>query len=129
MLKNDTPWTDEGVEKLIGGLLRTGVIISATAVVIGGFFYLYLYSGVLPDFRIFYGEPTDLRSVNGIIRDALSLHLRGLIQLGLLLLVFTPIARVFFSLFAFLKERDYIYVVITLIVLATLIFSISGNHK
>ena len=49
---------------------------------------------------------------------------RGLIQLGLLLLIATPVARVVFSVFAFARQRDWIYVVITLIVLAVLLYSL-----
>lgn len=44
-------------------------------------------------------------------------------QLGVLLLIATPVARVLFSFFAFLMEKDYLYVFITFIVLAILVFS------
>lgn len=55
------------------------------------------------------------------------LHGKAIIQLGLLLLVATPIARVVFSAFAFFAEGDYLYVGITLLVLAVLMFSLFGN--
>ena len=45
---------------------------------------------------------------------------RALIQLGLLLLIATPVARVAFSVFAFERQRDWTYVGITLFVLAVL---------
>ena len=51
---------------------------------------------------------------------------RAIIQLGLLLLIATPVARVLFSAIAFAIERDYMYVVITLIVLAILLYSLFG---
>ena len=51
----------------------------------------------VPEYRVFRGEPGDLRSISGIVSDARSLGGRGLIQLGLLLLIATPIARVVFS--------------------------------
>ncbi|HXU49289.1 MAG TPA: DUF1634 domain-containing protein, partial [Candidatus Binatia bacterium] len=60
-------------------------------------------------------------------RDATKLTGRGLIQLGLLLLIATPVARVIFSVFAFLYERDWKYVFFTLIVLGLLIFSLFGR--
>jgi uncharacterized membrane protein len=47
---------------------------------------------------------------------------RGLIQLGLVLLVFTPIARVVFAIFGFARERDWMYVCISAIVLGVLLF-------
>jgi uncharacterized membrane protein len=52
---------------------------------------------------------------------------RGLIQLGLLFLIATPIARVAFSIVGFAIERDRMYVVFTLIVLAILLYSLLGS--
>jgi uncharacterized membrane protein len=48
-------------------------------------------------------------------------------QLGLLLLIATPIARVMFSAVAFAMERDRMYVGFTLIVLAVLLYSLFGS--
>jgi uncharacterized membrane protein len=44
-----------------------------------------------------------------------------LIQLGLLLLIATPVARVVFTVFAFFMERDYTYVAVSLLVLGILL--------
>jgi uncharacterized membrane protein len=74
------------------------------------------------------GEPTDLLTLSGIVKDALAFRGRGLIQLGLLLLIATPIARVAFSVVAFVIQRGRPYVVVTLIVLAVLIYSLTGGH-
>jgi uncharacterized membrane protein len=52
---------------------------------------------------------------------------RGWIQLGLLLLIATPIARVVFSVAGFILERDRLYVTFTLIVLAVLLYSLLGS--
>ena len=120
-------WTDEQMEQIVSSLLRSGVIIAALVVLVGGGFYLVHYGATLPNYRIFRGEPADLRSVSGIIGDVLSLHPRGLIQLGLLLLIATPVARVAFSILAFALQRDRTYVVVTLIVLGVLIYSLAGG--
>jgi uncharacterized membrane protein len=50
---------------------------------------------------------------------ALALQSRGSMQLGLLRLVATPIARV-----AFVQQRERTYVSVTLIVLAVLLYSL-----
>jgi uncharacterized membrane protein len=60
--------------------------------------------------------------------DAIDMRSRGLVQLGLLLLVATPVARVVLSVFAFARQRNPTYVVLTLIVLAVLIYSLVGWH-
>jgi uncharacterized membrane protein len=66
--------------------------------------------------------------MSGIVKDALAFRGRGLIQLGLLLLIATPLARVAFSVAAFALEGDRLYVVVALIVLAVLICSLVGGR-
>jgi uncharacterized membrane protein len=82
-------WTEEQVEAIVGTLLRVGVMLAAVVVCLGGAFYLSRHGSSVPLYGVFHGEPTDLRSVSGIVTDALSLQGRGIIQLGLLLLVAT----------------------------------------
>jgi uncharacterized membrane protein len=52
---------------------------------------------------------------------------RGLIQLGLLFLIATPVARVAFSVAAFALEKDTLYVAVTLVVLTLLLLSLTGH--
>jgi uncharacterized membrane protein len=117
-------WTDKRVESIIGNLLRAGVLLSAAVVLVGGILYLIHYGGDAPDYRVFRGEPEKLRGLTGIVTEALSLHRRALIQFGLLILIATPVARVVFAVIAFALQRDVTYVIISLIVLSTLLFSL-----
>ena len=128
MSKIKSTWTDQRVETIISNLLRGGVILAATVAFSGGVFFLLQNGSAYPDYRIFRGEPTDLRTVHGILADVLSFRSRGLIQLGLLLLIATPVARVAFSIFAFLRQGDRTYVVVTLLVLMILMFSLLGGR-
>lgn len=121
-----TRWTDERMERFIGGLLRTGVLCAAAVILAGAALYLARHGGERPDYRVFSGEPRALRGVVGIAREALEPRSRGVIQLGLLVLVATPVVRVAFSVFAFAAQRDRTFVVITLAVLAVLCFSLFG---
>ena len=121
-------WTDEQAEQIIGNLLRIGVSIAAAVVSLGGSIYLLRHGAALPQYQVFRGEPADLRTVSGIVADVLSFRARGLIQFGLLLLIATPVARVAFSVFAFARQHDRTYVVVTLIVLSILIFSLAGGR-
>jgi len=52
---------------------------------------------------------------------------RAIIQLGLVLLIATPVARVAFSIFGFFEERDMMYVVFTGMVLVILLCSLNGS--
>jgi len=118
-------WSDQRFETLIGQLLRIGVSLSAAVVFAGGVRFLFQYWGTTADgLRIFSGEPNSLRHIFGIIHFAWQLHSRGLIQLGLLILIATPIARVAFSVIGFAGERDWLYVKITLAVFAILLYGL-----
>jgi uncharacterized membrane protein len=117
-------WTDERVEAIVGNLLRTGVLLAAAVVLLGGLLYLAHHGASEPDYRVFRGEPASLRGIAGIVADARALHGRGVIQIGLLLLIATPVARVAFSAFGFAKEGDWTYVAVTLVVLGVLLYSL-----
>jgi uncharacterized membrane protein len=120
-------WTDQRIENVLGNLLRAGVLLSALVVSIGGVIYLLRHGRSPVDFRVFRGEPANLRDVRGIIDDTVALHGRGIIQLGLLVLLATPVARVAFSIFGFAQERDHMYVVFTVIVFLILLYSLFGS--
>jgi len=120
-------WTDHKIELIVGNLLRTGVSLSALVVVFGGAIYLARHGGAPADYRIFRGEPAELKSVGGIVRYAFTFHGRGFIQLGLLLLIATPVARVAFSIWGFAAEHDRMYMVFTGVVLLVLLYSLLGS--
>jgi uncharacterized membrane protein len=120
-------WGDKRFEVMMGRLLRFGVVFAAAWVLAGGIHYLVHFGGAEPDYKVFRGEPGGLRYTREIIRGATELDARGLIQLGLLLLIATPVARVAFSVIGFALEKDWMYVGITLIVLALLVYSLSSS--
>ena len=120
-------WTDLRIEIIIGSLLRAGVLLAASVVLIGGVFYLARHGHETVNYTTFHGEPEALKSIPAVVDGIVSLSARAIIQFGLLLLIATPIARVAFSAIAFALEKDYMYVVITLIVLGVLLYSLLGS--
>jgi uncharacterized membrane protein len=114
------------VERAVGNLLRAGVLLAAAVVAAGGILYLVRHGGTVPDYRVFRGEPINLRSLSGILHTSLTESGRGIIQLGLLILVATPVARVAFTAVAFAVERDRTYVLVALLVLALLFKGLIG---
>jgi uncharacterized membrane protein len=118
--------TEERMDRLIGGLLRAGVVLSAAVTIAGGIWHLVQSGTAMPHDRVFRGEPADLRSVAGILHGVAAGRSEDLIQLGLLLLIATPVARVAFSVYAFATEGDRTYVILTLVVLAALSMSLAG---
>lgn len=123
-MEKQNRWTDYRMEQIIGNLLRAGVVLAAAVVFVGGVMYLVQHGSAAPDYHTFHAVPENLRSLPGIMQEAMALQSRGIIQFGLLLLVLTPVSRVAFSAIGFLEERDKMYVMITLIVFLVLLFSL-----
>jgi uncharacterized membrane protein len=121
---------DASIERMIAVVLRTGVLISGSVVFAGGVYYLARHGGETVGYRVFQGQPRVDRIVGQIVRGAIAGRAQSVIQLGMLLLIATPILRVAFSLAGFALERDRKYVAITAIVLALLLYGLisSGSH-
>jgi uncharacterized membrane protein len=120
-------WSDERVEKIMGTLLQTGVIISGLVVFVGGILYFLQFRHAPEDYRNFVAERASLRSVTAVGKRALGGDGRAIIQVGLLLLIATPVARVIFSIIAFELEKDRLYVLLTVIVFLILLYSLFGG--
>jgi uncharacterized membrane protein len=119
-----TAWTDERLDVTLGYLLRAGVILAAGVVSIGGVVFLLRHGQSNPDYHAFRSEPPSFRLVSGILRGVGGFSGRAIIQLGLLILIATPVARVAFSIYVFLRERDRLYVAATLLVFLLLLYSL-----
>lgn len=120
-------WSERDVEQYIGKLLRYGVMLACTITSFGGLVYLFQQNGRMPNYsptpsgQAFLGVAQYLRELSTILPRILDFDGAAIIQLGVIVLIATPIMRVAFSVFSFLLERDYMYVVITLIVLAIIV--------
>jgi uncharacterized membrane protein len=115
--------TDTDLEKIIGLLLRYGVLLSSLIVLAGGLVYLYRHGREVPQYHAFRGEPDKMRLPGPMLQAVGRGEGRPLIQLGLFVLIATPIARILFSVFGYLFEKDYLYMVITLLVLFVILWS------
>lgn len=105
--------TDERIQQTIGILLRGGVTLSAAVVGAGAIWYLAAHGSMPVEL-----SPSAPPQWSGP-------HL--LMLTGLVLLIATPVARVAFSLVAFLLEKDYVYVAISSLVLLVLLASIGSS--
>ena len=114
---------DPQMEAMMGRLLQVGVLLASAVVLIGGVLYLHAQHGSIPNYRSFSSEPAKLRQLRDMGQGIATGDPATIIQLGILLLIATPVARVAFALVAFAIERDRLYVAVSLIVLAVLLFS------
>jgi len=119
-------WSDQRVEQLVGNLLRTGVLVAAAVVGVGGALYLWQHGTERANYAQFQSEPRELRNVGDIAAGVLTLDGKEVIQFGILLLVATPVARVALAAVAFALRRDWLYVAVTLFVLAILLSGLAG---
>lgn len=119
--QQDAEWR---MEQLVGRLLQVGVLAAALLVLAGAVFLLAQHGGAIADFRRFRGADQAFRTVGGSLRAALAHDSRGLVQLGVILLIATPVARVALTLVAFAVQRDRIYVALTAVVLLVLLYGL-----
>jgi uncharacterized membrane protein len=115
--------SDKTLETVIGYTLRIGVIAAAVLVLAGGVYYLIENANTAADYHTFHPSVKHSLDLSAIVQNALALNSLGIIQLGLLVLIATPIVRVILSVVAFALERDLLYVAVTVVVLAVLLYS------
>jgi uncharacterized membrane protein len=118
---------DKDIDVILGTLLRVGVIASMSVVLTGGIIYLLFNHSEIINYGSFDAHKAKFSSIAAIFLGLGRLNSDAIIQFGVLLLIFTPILRVVFSIFGFLIERDYLYVLIGLLVLIVILFSLSNR--
>ncbi|MFH6936911.1 DUF1634 domain-containing protein [Flavobacterium sp. FlaQc-30] len=117
---------EKDFQTIIGNLLRYGVWISLSVAFIGGIVYLMHHGSDIENYSVFKENDRNIFEVISIVyQGVLQGNGEYLIYFGIILLFLTPVLRVIFSLFSFFLEKDYLYVVITLIVILIIITSIS----
>jgi len=116
-------FTDVDLNRSVGNLLRLGVILSVITSLVG-FIKLFTEGFKMPKKYKLLDMGTSSEKVWGHFWDTLCKgEGMAIIQLGILLLIFTPLMRIIFALIGYLKEKDYVYVVISSIVLAIMAVS------
>src|SRR5277367_3939686 len=118
--------TDKEMEVEIGLMLRIGVSISASVVFLGGILYL-MRETELPDYLHFHADR--LRTVASVFHGVARFDASSVIQLGILLLIATPVVRVVFCVVGFARQRDRLYVAVSALVLAILIYSLMSGAR
>jgi uncharacterized membrane protein len=120
-------WTDGDVARAVSRILRGGLLLAALITGVGGAVYLLRHGSDRVAYDTFTGEPDELRTISGIVSGASRGSAPALVQVGVLLLILTPITRVAFSLLGFFLERDRRYMAITAVVLTILLLSLFGR--
>ena len=121
------------IQLLIARTLRWGVGIACALAVVGGAMYLWQHGG--EPMKDYTHCPADAESsrtayttLEGIFSGVMGLTAVGWIQLGVVVLLLTPMMRVALSLVDFVKERDWLYAFITAVVLSVIIVNSIGGY-
>lgn len=125
-LKNK--FRDTDMQAAIGWILRIGVVVSMVVVLIGGVLFICRHGHSIPNYHTFTKIPDFISEPKGILLGVLSFKGQAIIQLGIILLVATPVLRVIFAAVGFLMEKDYLYVLISVIVLLIITISMISGH-
>jgi uncharacterized membrane protein len=111
----------EYTSRIIGWILRGGVVLSATIIMIG-FLLLVAHAGGNTGLEVSLG--TFPHTLGQVWSGLLILRPQAIIASGLLLLIAIPVITVTTSVVAFAIERDRRFVVIASVVLAILAISL-----
>lgn len=122
--QNETSTTTEmnHIEAIIGRILQIGVSIAAIIMALG------LLLLIIKGGQTGYAKNVHPTTISGILRGITQLKPYAVMMLGLFCLILTPILRVVVSIYAFAKEHDRLYVVITTLVLVILGISFVIGH-
>lgn len=117
----------ESMNLVIGKVLRYGVILSG-AIILLGTIGLATSSGLSDTAGVLaYNDqvPHDNIDVSlaGMIHGLVAFSAFSWVELGVIVLIATPVSRVVISVFLFAAERDRLYTLITAVVLVLLLFS------
>ncbi|TLQ03537.1 DUF1634 domain-containing protein [Pediococcus stilesii] len=117
---NDKKQEMNHVELMIGRVLQIGVYISAAVIILGILLWIVKNGSG-------YGQelPTHLSAIfSGIAAG----RPYAVLMFGIFLLILTPVLRVIVSIYAFAKEGDRLYVIITTVVLVILIVGMTIGY-
>ncbi len=115
---------DNKLENVIGTFLRVGVLSALVIVLIGGTVYVAKHHSETESYSRFEGARLDLRSISTVWQAAMRFQSLAVIQLGLIVLIATPVVRVMMAAVGFALERDRLYVLVSCVLLTILLYSI-----
>lgn len=112
---------DKDLQALIGNLLRIGVVIAMTIVVGGLILYLFEHGRETAHYETFTND--GVFRFHRFLTELGSGRSSAIIELGVMVLIATPIARVLFTMIGFWLEKDRLYTFIALLVLCIIVIS------
>ena len=111
-------------DRWLSYILLSGLTISLLFITIGTILF-FLKNDHQPINQMMYSSnPNHLNTIYRILDHARQWDALAIIQLGILILIITPLMRVLTCLWIFLIEKDYLYIFLACIVLSILLYSV-----
>ena len=112
------------LEERIGRLLRVMLAAAVAVVALGAVLYLVQHGAKTVSFSTFTPGPLGAAEPIRIVKAAFAFDPIAVIQFGILILLVTPVARVILCVITYVRSRDLVYVGLTAVVLAVLLFGL-----
>ena len=122
-----TGYGDRPMELWISRVLLFGVVLSGAIIFAGLALFLAKGSASGESLSDLVDQQKMALDFGAVLRGIGRADGKSLIQVGLFVLILTPISRVAMSLFFFLRERDRVFVAITAVVLCILLGGLIGS--
>jgi uncharacterized membrane protein len=121
--------TDHDLDLSVAAMLRVGVSVAAIVVFLGGILLLRHPWTPAPSYSRFQAGGRELTTLTGIFHGVMHAEPQSVVQLGLVILIATPVARVALCVVGFARQRNRLYVAVSLVVLMVLAYSLTkGAH-
>lgn len=117
-----SPFNEKDLSALVGNMLRWGVVLSMSVVILGLGLYIFHHSGEPTAYKNF--MPEKLPAIKDMLGSALQGDASSIILVGVMMLIATPVMRIVFALVGFALEKDKLYVGISIIILCIILFSV-----
>jgi len=124
---NTTDSKKEQMEITLSNILRGGLILSMLCLGIGAIIFLWQSGSQPENLEIIVGEHNHLNSLQIVLRSIISGDSYAILQLGIIILILTPVLRVATCLWMFCLQRDLLYILVSSVVLLILLTSLFIN--
>lgn len=114
-------------EEIMSWILTTGMLISLFLVILGGIMYLIQYGNEPLNIKLLQANH-DYTTLKQIWQGVYSFSPFGIIQLGVIVLVATQVARVGLLIWFYTLIRDYGFALISVFILLIILYSFFGRH-
>lgn len=107
------------LRRTLGLTLRWGVTVACAIALTGGAVYLLRHGNEpVSDYSVFDASHPSYTTLEGIFGGFFNFEAWGVIQVGVIALLLTPVMRVVLSLIDFSRRHDWLYAFISAVVLA-----------